>query len=107
MTKKERKNLGKAINKANDLIALVDAMENNVMDMTHYIDSKAIKANICDYSDYGFYTYASDIEQGYRYLSDAVHELRKTLDKAHQDDLNGLNEEGKGSQNGWGINYSV
>ena len=34
MTKKERKNLGKAINKANDLIALVDAMENVVMDMT-------------------------------------------------------------------------
>lgn len=88
MTEKERKNLGKAINKANDLIALVDAMENIVMGMTDYIDRRAMRANICDYADYGFSTYASDIEQGYRYLSDAVHELGKTLDKAYRDDLN-------------------
>ena len=93
MTEKERKNLGKAINKANDLIALVDVMENVVMGMTDYIDKKAMRANICDYADYGFYTYSSDIEQGYRYLSDAVHELGKSLDKAYHDDLNGLNEE--------------
>lgn len=86
MTEKERKNLGKAISKTNDLIALVDAMENIVMDMTDYIDHKAMKANICDYSDYGFSVYASDIEQGYRYLSDAVHELGKTLDKAYHDE---------------------
>ena len=93
MTEKERKNLGKAINKANGLIALVDAMENVVIDMTDYIDNKAMKANVCDYSDYGFSTFSSDIEQGYRYFSDAVHELGKTLDKAYHDDLNGLNEE--------------
>lgn len=92
MTGKERKNLEAAINKANDLIALVDALENVVINMADYIDRKAMKANICDYTDYGFLVFSSDIEQGYRYLSDAVHELGKTLGKAYCDDLNGLNE---------------